>query len=388
MGMQRAVLASAAALSLLGGCTDASDVAGDDGSTSDDGSDASDGTTAGDMDLPPDDRCGDGKQDAEEECDDGNTRGCDGCSGTCRLESAPLPAWSLPLPAGGSAQVEASAQNSIYVALGAEVLWRTPGGGASWEVVDLGGTEIEIKAFDAAADGSLVVNAVIDGVDTWVEMNEGGTVAATLTGVPVPSGYEGGDDQVAKLPEGFAVNGSSRVAAFDWTGTEQASINVTAGGIDATLDRILAFRSDGTGRYSFDGSTLDELPSMDHLATNEQFGLRTEVVDVSVYFNVVDLEDGTSRSVLAAEAFVSGLEVGPFGSRADAYSDGDPVGWFSVCNGTPGAGGCESGEVQGFFGANLPGECVTPTTLRITADDGVHVVHEWAGERLLSRFPG
>ena len=245
-----------------------------------------------------------------------------------------------------------------------------------------------IKSFDAAGDGSIVVNAMVDGADTWIELDAAGGVVTTLTGVPVPTGYAGGDDQVAKLPQGFAVNGTSQVAVFDWTGAEQASFDVTARGIDATLDRVLTFRSDGTGRYAFDGSTVDELPRMDHLATNEQFGLRTEVVDVSVYFNVVDLEDGTSRSVLAAEAFVSGLEVGPFGSRADAYTDGDPVGWFSACNGTPGDGGCESGEVQGFFGASLPSKCAIPSSLRVTADDGVHVVHEWAGERLLSRFPG
>jgi cysteine-rich repeat protein len=48
-------------------------------------------------------RCGDAVVDGGEECDDGNTRNCDGCSFQCRIETTPPPAGTIcePQPRAG-----------------------------------------------------------------------------------------------------------------------------------------------------------------------------------------------------------------------------------------------------------------------------------------------
>jgi len=150
--------------------------------------------------------CGDGAVDFGEQCDDGNARSGDGCSGGCRVEFCP------PAPIPSSSCASAGRADLLIRAVGSKhaVRWKWSRGDAV-DAADLGLPDSDTKYGlcvygSSAGASSLAVGLTVTPGSLWIENENGGWTYADS---------KGSNDgvQSAELTPGMAGASSARMGA-------------------------------------------------------------------------------------------------------------------------------------------------------------------------------
>ncbi len=150
--------------------------------------------------------CGDGAVDFGEQCDDGNARSGDGCSGGCRVEFCP------PAPIPSSSCASAGRADLLIRAVGSKhaVRWKWSRGDAL-DAAELGLPDADTKYAlcvygSSAGASSLAVGLTVTPGSLWVENEDGGWAYTDSRG-------SNDGVQSAELTPGMAGASSARLGA-------------------------------------------------------------------------------------------------------------------------------------------------------------------------------
>ncbi|WAS93449.1 hypothetical protein [Nannocystis punicea] len=363
-----------------GGSSSGSNTGASSGATSEDAP-----TSGGAPDLPPEGRCGDRVVDPGEACDEG-LYGCNECTASCTVAKDPAIEWSVPLaPIVDVIDFDLTQQQRAWV-LGwtledAPLLLRIEPD-KTVATVDLGtlgfvqlfGFHVNGAAVDAVEVGVLGLSAD----DTWrlVRVGAEGVLGEPLT---IPQVHVSSSMAVTSMGVTFAR--SEDASTLAWSGEVLATFaDLRAGFIDAVGDRLVFGTAPVTLVDPDGGNRVETMCEGQSLSTSGKHVVFDATLPWFEEVRMTSCELETAAQVDAIVATGSAEPwVGPRADLVDAAPNGNPLGLWSVCEGTLLVDGCSIPRTVGLGGPGDPqavefDECDAPETARLGPDRGVYLI--------------